>query len=136
MISACSKTDFSDIDGNRGAFSDYHGKWLVINYWATWCKPCLQEIPELNQFADKHADTVKLFAVDFDQSQGDALIASSEKMGISFSVLTADPAPILQFEPPTVLPTTIIFNPKGQLHRTLLGPQTAESLRQAMALTQ
>ncbi len=105
---------------------------MIINYWAIWCKPCIEEIPELNQFAILQAGKVILFAVDFDQNQGEKLKENSQKLGIEFPVLTSDPAEILGFEHPKVLPTTLIFNPEGKLERTLIGPQTVQSLQQAI----
>jgi thiol-disulfide isomerase/thioredoxin len=135
VLSSCAKKiDFVDTAGNSGQFSDYHGQWLIINYWATWCKPCIEEIPELNTFAKQQMNNAKLFAVDFDNAQGDDLIASSQKMGIEFSVLTADPSVLLGFDRPSALPTTVVFNPEGTLHKILLGPQTEQSLLQAMSL--
>lgn len=134
LIACADKIEFTDTAGNSGQFSDYHGQWLVINYWATWCKPCIEEIPELNTFAKQHIDKVKLFAVDFDDAQGETLITNSKKMGIEFSVLTADPSKILGVSRPSALPTTLIFDPTGKLQQTLLGPQTEQSLLQAMSL--
>lgn len=120
--------------GGSGNFSDHKGQWMLINYWATWCKPCIEEIPELNRFSAAHADIVKLFAVDFDNAQGEKLVESTQKLGIKFSVLTEDPHSLLGFEKPYALPTTFIFNPQGKLHKTLLGPQTEESLLKALEI--
>ena len=129
------KSEYTDMEGYSGNFSDHKGKWMVINYWATWCKPCIEEIPELNTFSAKHIDQIKLFAVDFDNAQGEKLVESTKKMGIEFSVLTQDPHSILGFEKPYALPTTFIFNPEGKLHKTLLGPQTEKSLLNALEMT-
>ena len=43
-----------DLDGKIHRLSDYRGKWVVVNYWATWCPPCLEEIPELEDFYSEH----------------------------------------------------------------------------------
>ena len=129
---SCTKSDYNDRNGANGSFSDHHGQWMIINYWATWCKPCIKEIPELNHFANTHAEQVVLFGIDFDGAQDEKLQQAITKLGIEFTVLNDDPANTLGYERPTVLPTTLIFNPTGKLHRTLLGPQTAESLLQVI----
>ena len=57
ILSACSRPEFHLIDGSPVKLDDYQGKWKVINYWAEWCKPCLEEVPELNNFHE----TMKFF---------------------------------------------------------------------------
>ena len=135
LLSSCSKPDYIDSDAISGKFSDHHGQWVVINYWATWCKPCIEEIPELNRLAAQEKNRVVVFGVDFMNSQGEELQQAINQLGIEFKILTQDPSHLLGYKPPTVLPTTLIFNPKGELHQTLFGPQTIQSLLGAMAKT-
>jgi len=132
---ATSTPDYTELGGNSGQFSDHLGKWMFVNYWATWCKPCIEEIPELNDFARDHADSAVVFAVDFDNAQGQKLRESSQKLGIEFAVLIDDPHALLGVAKPYALPTTFVFNPKGELQQTLLGPQTVASLAAAMVVT-
>jgi thiol-disulfide isomerase/thioredoxin len=127
-----STVGYSDTAGNSGQFSDHQGQWLIINYWAIWCKPCIEEIPELNNFADKNKEQARVFSVNYDGKQDQQLIEQTEKLGITFSTLTTDPAKTLGFERPTVLPTTVILDKTGKLYRTLIGPQTQKSLEQAL----
>jgi thiol-disulfide isomerase/thioredoxin len=143
LLSACNSestplatgtSDYIDLSGNSGNFSDHRGKWMFINYWATWCKPCIDEIPELNHFASDNADRAVVFAVDFDNAQGEKLLASSQKLGIEFPVLIEDPHLVLGVDKPYALPTTFVFDPQGELQHTLLGPQTAASLAAAMVV--
>lgn len=133
LLVSCSKPEFVDSNGISGKFSDYHGRWMVINYWAVWCKPCIKEIPELNHFAKENEDKVVVLGVDYDQSTGLILQQSIDLLDIQFPVLTAEPAPTLGYARPQVLPTTLIFNPEGKLVKTLLGPQTEASLQAAIA---
>ena len=63
------------------------GKTLVINYWAIWCAPCRKEIPELNELARDHAESVIVLGVNFDGSQGEILASEIEKLGIEFDNL-------------------------------------------------
>src|SRR3989338_4110386 len=52
-------TDFSleDMRGKMHRLEDYRGKWVLVNFWATWCPPCLSEIPELSSLHDAHKDS-------------------------------------------------------------------------------
>jgi len=103
-----------------------HGRWVVVNYWAEWCKPCIKEVPELNEL--NALDEVTVLGVNFDGVTGDELAEQLKKLGIDFATLPEDPAEALGTERAVVLPTTLVFNPDGQLIQTLVGPQTLESL--------
>ena len=110
-------------------------RWQVINYWATWCGPCITEIPELNELARDHAGTLVVLGVDFDAPVESAVArAAIEKMGIEFPVLAFDPSPRLGLSMPEVLPTTVLVNPKGEVHQGLVGPQTKGSILESMGL--
>jgi thiol-disulfide isomerase/thioredoxin len=106
------------------------GQWVVINYWAQWCKPCIREIPELNHL-DRQYRHVTVLGVNYDGATGRELELQLEKLGIEFATLPGDPARQLGVPRPVVLPTTLILDQQGQLHATLVGPQTLESLAQA-----
>jgi thiol-disulfide isomerase/thioredoxin len=106
------------------------GHWVVINYWAEWCKPCIKEIPEINQLAREQAG-LRVFGVNYDGASGDELQEQVERLGIEFPLLIADPAAELGIQRPGVLPTTLIIRPDGSLAATLVGPQTKESLLEA-----
>ncbi len=128
-ISACSKPDFTTVDGKAGQFSQ--GKWQLINYWATWCGPCREEIPDLTEFAKANTD-IKIYGVNYDGLEGEALTAAIAEMGIAFPSLNADPAPELGVPRPQVLPTTLLLDANGKVQATLTGPQTRESLASAI----
>jgi thiol-disulfide isomerase/thioredoxin len=106
------------------------GQWVVINYWAQWCKPCIKEIPELNEL-DREFDGVTVLGVNYDGETGEELAAQIEKLGVAFTTLSEDPSAVLGVPRPVVLPTTLILDPQGQLDATLVGPQTLASLAAA-----
>ncbi len=106
------------------------GDWVLVNYWAEWCKPCIREVPELNSLDSEAGITV--LGVNYDGATGDALAAQIEALDIAFAQLPADPANELGIDRPQVLPTTVVIDPDGRRVATLVGPQTAESLRDAM----
>jgi thiol-disulfide isomerase/thioredoxin len=119
---------------NEPDLDSLRGQWVVINYWAQWCKPCIKEIPELNML-DQQYPEVTVLGVNYDGTTGEDLAAQLEKLGIEFATLATDPASQLGTPRPVVLPTTLILDPAGQLSVTLVGPQTLTSLAQATGQT-
>jgi thiol-disulfide isomerase/thioredoxin len=109
------------------------GQWVVINYWAIWCNPCIQEIPELNALAELPEVTV--LGVNYDGTSGDELDQQLQQLGVAFPTLATDPAAQLGVARPVVLPTSLVMNPQGQLHDTLVGPQTLDTLAAATRQT-
>lgn len=108
----------------------YRGQWLYVNYWAEWCAPCLEEIPELNAFhrADNGAEVL---GINFDQVDSALMAQQAEGLQIAFPLALGDPAVLLGIQAPEVLPSTYVFDPEGSLVTVLVGPQDEASLRAA-----
>ncbi|MGB5326036.1 MAG: TlpA disulfide reductase family protein [Pseudomonadales bacterium] len=106
----------------------YRGKWVVLNYWAEWCGPCIEEIPELNRLQQAHGERITVLGVNFDRIEGEPLAALAAQMGIGFEVLQADPSDALRLSRPSALPTTYLFHPNSELAAVLVGPQSADEL--------
>ena len=119
---------YSLTDGSELRFDELHGKVVLINYWAVWCKPCREEIPELNAFQQSHGDQVQLLAVNFDGVAGDTLTQQAKELGIKFPVLTSDPRQQFAVKPSGVLPETLVIDREGNFRQVLLGPQNEEKL--------
>jgi len=121
-------------DGSGASWQDYRGRWLLVNYWAEWCAPCRKEIPELNRI---HQDEtgVTVLGVNFDGLQGETLTALMAEMDVQFPVLLEDPAARWEQPRPSVLPSTLVIDPEGNLHDVLVGPQTYEDLARAVGMT-
>lgn len=106
------------------------GQWRIVNYWAIWCTPCREEIPELN--ALNQEDDVVVFGVNYDGKTGAELDEHSRELSIKFDQLAQDPASFLGTTRPQVLPTTLIVDPKGGVVATLVGPQTQANILAAI----
>ncbi len=130
LTAACSDGKVEAVAPTPTTSLDWAGQWVYINYWAEWCHPCLEEIPELNDF-DAQYDNVRVVGVNFDGVTGEDLQALIDKFDIRFPVID-DPVPTLGFQRPTGLPTTFVLDPSGTLHSALEGPQTATSLAAAL----
>lgn len=99
-------------DGHQQDLQDYRGRWLVVNYFAEWCAPCLRELPLLNELAQTAEPAV--LAVSFDSMPSQALQKLIARYNMQMQVaseLVGD----WPFERPRVLPTTFIINPEGEL---------------------
>ena len=131
-LSGCSKPDYHTLDGNSGRFDDLQGRWVLINYWAEWCKPCIEELPELAAFNREHTEQAVVFAVNFDGPEEKVLREQAAKLKIEVPVLLDDPAPRLGYERPQALPSTFVFGPDGKLRQVLQGAQTSASLEAAI----
>jgi thiol-disulfide isomerase/thioredoxin len=108
--------------------SQWRNKWVIINYWASWCEACGQEIPELNQFYHRHKEQVIMYGVNYDNLPLEQLQTVIGQMKIEFPVLKTDPAKLFNLPNLNVLPTTFILDPQGKLAKQLIGPQNAQDL--------
>ncbi|WP_262492463.1 TlpA family protein disulfide reductase [Marinobacter sp. AL4B] len=126
-LSGCSKVEMEKADGTLKSWDSYRGQWVLVNYWAEWCKPCLEEIPELNQL-DKAPD-ISVLGVNFDGVEGETLQDLGARMGIEYTMLAKDPAPEFGWNIPMALPATFVVSPDGDLIETRFGPQTEDDIR-------
>lgn len=121
--------DFTTLEGQSYSWSDWRGKWVVVNYFAEWCAPCLREIPELNQFSQGNkGSNIQLFAVSYDNLKTSHLKNIRDKYQINFPVITSDSERVMLNPTPGVLPTTYIISPQGKVVKTLQGEQTQDGL--------
>ncbi|MDG2071191.1 MAG: TlpA disulfide reductase family protein [Pseudomonadales bacterium] len=134
LLSACQKPNFYDVNGRGYSYANMEEKWLLINYWATWCGPCIKEISEFNGIANDFEDVVVVLGVNFESVDRATNEEHIEKMGIEFPVYAEDPYEHFNVDRPVVLPTTIVISPGGKVHDILVGPQTRETLLAALGL--
>jgi len=110
--------NFFDHDGNAVNFSDFQGKVLLVNLWATWCGPCLRELPALQRLSNKLAGTdFKLLAISIDKEKSNQEIFSFyEKLNITSLGLYIDNEQNLgEVLPTDVVPASFIINRHGQV---------------------
>jgi thiol-disulfide isomerase/thioredoxin len=123
-----------DMEGKEHHLSQYKGKWVVVNYWATWCPPCLEEVPDLVALYDsrKHKDVMVLGVV-FDYENIGEVEAFVDDMLMSYPIVLGDDKVSKQIGSAEALPTTYIYNPQGALVKTKRGLITKQYIESFMA---
>lgn len=125
--------DFSlpDIDGVKHTLSDYRGKWVVVNYWATWCPPCLDELPELDAFHSRHKGKDALvLGVNMEDIPLDKLREFVDEHFINYPVLLGGDREETAFGPLPGLPVTYLISPAGEVAASHLGRVDAASIEE------
>lgn len=111
-----------DLNGKIHHLSDYRGKWVVVNYWATWCPPCLEEIPELEDFySEHHKRDAIVVGINYEETSPAYLKSFVDENMISYPILRADLSRPPVFGRLNGLPTSFIVSPQGKLVKTKIG---------------
>lgn len=125
--------NFTDLDGKPVQLSQFKGKWVVVNYWATWCPPCVHELPELSAFheANKQGKAVVL-GVNHEEAPVGDVKKFMEGYLVSYPVVrdNGSPSSKTPFGVLRGLPTTFMINPQGELVAARTGMVSQKMLEQ------
>ncbi len=117
-----------DLDGIEHRVSEHRGKWLIINFWATWCTPCLKEMPELERFYQDNKARAEVWGVTFEDSEIDEIKHFISQLDITYPILGYGQDPLTGYGQVTVLPTTFIIDENGLFFHRFEGPISAQQI--------
>lgn len=116
----------TDTQGHTHTLAAYRGKWVILNLWATWCPPCLAEMPELEALSQARNDVVVLGLAGDGQSPR-RLMEFARKLKLTYPIVAGDEKLVQQFGS-RVYPTTLIYDPAGNQVLLQEGPVTRQAI--------
>jgi thiol-disulfide isomerase/thioredoxin len=115
----------NSLDGTVYQLSDLRGRWVVINFWATWCAPCVEEMPVLQQVADRYGENLLVLGINMRETAAE-ISTFVDALGLQFPILmTPDDATLIAYSV-VGLPQTVIVNPAGIIVDRRFGPLETE----------
>ncbi|CAG9621884.1 TlpA family protein disulfide reductase [Sutcliffiella rhizosphaerae] len=125
--------ELSTLDGSTAKLSDYKGKKVILNFWATWCGPCRAEMPEMQKFSEENEDIVML-AVNLTESEKnvDNVRKYVEEGGYTFPILLDEKGTFRHYEVLT-MPTTYFIDSEGAVSIKHIGPMTYELMEKQIS---
>lgn len=116
------------LDGKTFDLAAQRGRWVIVNYWATWCVPCIKEMPGISHFVATHKN-VAAIGLAYEDSEPADIRAFLAKHPVVYPIaqVTLD-EPLKDFDEPRGLPTTYLISPDGRVAKRIVGPVTEASL--------
>lgn len=124
----------TDTQGKPHSLAVHKGKWVLVNFWATWCPPCLEEIPEFSSLYNdrKNKDLMIIgVAVDYDDSKQVEQFA--KKLNLSYPLVMGDDDITQQFGKVSALPVSILYDPKGKQMLRRIGTLTRAEIEKLIS---
>jgi thiol-disulfide isomerase/thioredoxin len=126
------KLSLKDLSGHTQKLSSSRGKIVVLNFWATWCEPCQEELPRLSKLADSyHGKNIQFVAVSIDAAKDREKIEPLlRRLNVDLDVWTgADLDTLETFGLGDVVPGTIVIDEKGQVVTRVMGEARDQDVR-------
>ncbi|MCP8969131.1 peroxiredoxin family protein [Ectobacillus ponti] len=123
-------------DGKTVKLSDYRGKKVILNFWATWCPPCQKEVPEMQAFYGQHQRDVVILAVNYTVSEKsgaqEKVAAFVTEHKLTFPVLMDSLTNVSATYKIISLPTSYFIDTKGVMRQKFIGPMTQEFMKKSL----
>ena len=123
--------ELTDTAGNTHSLDRHRGKWVLVNLWATWCPPCVSEMPELESLSKAHSNLV-VIGLAVDGRDPERIKQFAQKLHVSYPIIAGDVEMSKQFKP-RGYPTSLLFDGSGQLVLVKQGAITQAEVESVLA---
>lgn len=110
-----------DLNGNMISTAEWHDRVVLLNFWATWCEPCREEVPELIDLANRYKDKLQIVSVSMDDSSPEEVKLFAQRFGINYSVVMSSNELVGEYGGVPALPTNFIISPLGRVVQKHVG---------------
>jgi thiol-disulfide isomerase/thioredoxin len=117
-----------DSNGKTHTLAQYKGKWVLVNFWATWCPPCLEEIPDLNALHEEKKNNLVVLGIAMDYTDPKTVLQFADQMMVSYPIILGDQKTAAQIGALSGLPTTYLYNPQGKMVAYNVGALTRKAV--------
>jgi peroxiredoxin len=126
--------ELPDVNGQIQSLEQHKGKWLVVNYWATWCSTCMKEMPELISLHESNKDNdIVVVGISFESIEQKNLKEFVSDKSIPYTVLNTEPVRVTPLGKVPALPTTYIVDPEGKVVAGDVGIITQQDIEDYIA---
>ena len=123
--------NFTDTKGQPQSLDAYKGKWVLVNFWATWCPPCLQEIPDLISLQTKYSKTkLAIIGVAMDYNDAKQVTDFANSLHINYPIVLGNDQIAAQVGEIQGLPTSYLYNPAGKIVAYQVGALSKAAVEQ------
>ncbi|MDH4421898.1 thiol:disulfide interchange protein [Bacillus sp. AFS054943] len=129
--------ELTKLDGTNVKLSDLKGKKVILNFWATWCGPCQQEMPDMEAFYKEHKENVEILAINYTPSEkggGEEKVSNfAKEKGITFPILLDKNIDVTTAYKVITIPTSYFIDTKGVIQDKFIGPMTQKEMEKRIA---
>lgn len=129
--------ELTKLDGTNVKLSDLKGKKVILNFWATWCGPCQQEMPDMEAFYKEHKENVEILAINYTPSEkggGEEKVSNfAKEKGITFPILLDKNIDVTTAYKVITIPTSYFIDTKGVIQDKFIGPMTQKEMEKRVA---